>query len=46
MENQENELDVKKEQETKIEKVSIKDIKKDKEDEIVDNIMSKILQIK
>ena len=46
MENQENVLEVQGEQEIKIEKVSIKDIKKNKEDEIVDSIMSKILQIK
>lgn len=35
-----------KDQETKIEKVTKKDIKKNQSDEIVDSIMKKILEIK
>ena len=44
MEKQNNQVDA--QEEIKVEKVSIEEVKKNKEDEIVDNIMSKILKIK
>ena len=45
MENNENESEIQVE-ESKIEKISIEEIKTSKEDEIVDKIMEKILKIK
>lgn len=44
--NENNQSEIQEEQEVKVEKVLIKDIEKNKEDELVDKIMEKILKIK
>ena len=46
MENQNNHIGDEDKEKIKVKKVSIKEINKSKEDEIVDNIMKRILQIK